>query len=67
MPDPMTQEVFCTEQEAFQGIWHGQPAFFPEYGPKYGGGLATYPYQTRPMAVYAEEVKKTFFCWGGNL
>ena len=66
MPDPETQPCFCTEADAFRGIWHGQPEFFPEYGPKYGGGLGTYPYQTRPMAVYAEAVNKTFFCWGGT-
>lgn len=66
MPDPETQAAFCREEPAFRGIWHGQPAFFPEYGPKYGGGLATYPYQTRPMAVYAEAVETTFFCWGGT-
>jgi len=66
MPDPETQTRFCQELTEFRGIWHGQQAFFPVYGPKYGGGLGTYPYQTRPMAVYAEEVNKTFFCWGGT-
>jgi len=66
MPDPQSQAVFCQEMDTYRGIWHGQPDFFPEYGPKYGGGLATYPYQTRPMAVYAEAVHQTFFCWGGT-
>lgn len=66
MPAPAEQACFSALWPEFRGIWHGQPAFFPEYGPKYGGGLATYPYQTRPMAVYAKEVNKTFFCWGGS-
>ncbi len=66
MPDPGAQPRFCQEMEEFRGIWHGQQAFFPVYGPKYGGGLGTYPYQSRPMAVYAEAVQKTFFCWGGT-
>ncbi|MCC5842830.1 MAG: BNR-4 repeat-containing protein [Verrucomicrobia bacterium] len=67
MPDPADQPLFCKALSEFRGVWHGQPAFFPEFGPKYGGGLATYPYQTRPMAVYAKAVNKTFFCWGGSL
>lgn len=66
MPDPERQEGFCSVVREFRGLWHGQPDFFPEYGPKYGGGLGTYPYQTRPMAVYAAEVGRTFFCWGGS-
>ena len=66
MPNPMDQDCFCRVMPDFRGIWHGQPAFFPEYGPKYGGGLGTYPYQTRPMAVHAPAVNKTFFCWGGT-
>jgi hypothetical protein len=67
MPEPAEQRLFCKPLPEFRGMWHGQPAFFPEYGPKYGGGLGTYPYQTRPMAVYAAAVNKTFFCWGGGL
>ena len=66
MPDPAAQACFCRVMDDYRGIWHGQPDFFPEYGPKYGGGLGTYPYQTRPMAVYAAEADKTFFCWGGS-
>jgi hypothetical protein len=66
MPEPSDQAVFAQPQDAFRGIWHGQPDFFPEYGPKYGGGLGTYPYQTRPMAVYSAAARKTFFCWGGT-
>ena len=67
MTDPSAQACFCAVQDGFRGIWHGQPDFFPEYGPKYGGGLGTYPYQTRPMAVYSAEAHRTFFCWGGTV
>lgn len=67
MPAPAEQKLFCRPLTEFNSIWHGQPDFFPIYGPKYGGALGTYPYQTRPMAVFAEEVGKTFFCWGGTL
>jgi hypothetical protein len=66
MPEPSEQSCFCQPQDGYRGIWHGQPDFFPIYGPKYGGGLGTYPYQSRPMAVYAPEAEKTFFCWGGT-
>lgn len=66
MPDPADQDCFCTVVTEYRGIWHAQPPFFPEYGPKYGGGLGTYPYQTRPLAVYAPQVHRTFFCWGGS-
>ena len=38
---------------------------FP-YGDKYAGGLATYTAKHRPLAVYAEEVDKTFFVYGGT-
>ena len=37
-----------------------------EYVYKYSGGLATYCAKHQPFAVYAEEVDKTFFCFGGT-
>ncbi len=67
MPDPSTQPVFCTRQDAYRGLWHGQtPLPDSPYAYKYSGGLGTYPYQTRPMAVYAQAVNRTFFCYGGT-
>lgn len=67
MPDPVAQSVFCTRMDGFYGMWHGQsPLPDSEYAWKYSGGLATYPYQHRPVAVYAEAAQKTFFCWGGT-
>ncbi len=51
-----------------RGIWHGQsqdnlPNGFTY---KYSGGLATYPQQHSPIAIYAEAVNKTFFVYGGT-
>jgi len=37
-----------------------------EYGSKYSGGLGTYTAKHRPLAVYAPEVNKTFFVYGGT-
>ncbi|HTL07154.1 MAG TPA: BNR-4 repeat-containing protein [Chitinophagaceae bacterium] len=49
----------------YKGIWFtlGQPS---AYGDKYSGGLATYTSSHVPIAVYAKEVKKTFFVYGGT-
>ena len=49
----------------YRGIWFtlGQ---FSEYGDKYSGGLGTYTANHIPMAIYAPEVKKTFFTYGGT-
>lgn len=50
--------------DGYKGIWFtlGQ---FSEYGDKYSGGLGTYTAKHIPMAIYAPEVKKTFFVYGG--
>ena len=51
--------------DGYRGIWFtlGQ---FSEYGDKYSGGLGTYTAKHRPLAIYAPEVKKTFFVYGGT-
>lgn len=38
---------------------------FP-YGDKYSGGLGTYTAKHTPLAIYAPEVNKTFFVYGGT-
>ena len=50
--------------DGYRGIWFtlGQPK---KYGDKYSGGLASYTMKHIPMAVYAPEVNKTFFVYGG--
>lgn len=49
----------------YRGIWFtlGQ---FSEWGDKYSGGLGTYTMKHSPLAVYAPEVNKTFFTYGGT-
>ncbi len=51
--------------DGYKGIWFtlGQ---FSAYGDKYSGGLGTYTAKHIPMAVYAKEVDKTFFVYGGT-
>ncbi len=51
--------------DGYKGIWFtlGQ---FSEHGDKYSGGLGTYTAKHRPLAIYAPEVKKTFFVYGGT-
>ncbi len=58
----------------YRGIWFtlGQYSDAPyaknfwAYGDKYSGGLGTYTAKHVPIALYAPEVKKTFFCYGGS-
>ncbi len=49
----------------YKGIWFtlGQ---FSDYGDKYSGGLGTYTAKHIPLAIYAPEVEKTFFVYGGT-
>lgn len=51
--------------DGYRGIWFtlGQKC---EYGDKYSGGLGTYTANHVPIAVYAKEVNKTFFVYGGS-
>jgi hypothetical protein len=52
--------------DGYRGIWFtlGQ---FSEYGDKYSGGLGTYTANHVPIAVYAPQVNKTFFTYGGTV
>lgn len=55
-----------TEKAAgYQGIWYANQPTRDEYVYKYSGGLATYCMKHIPMAVYAPQVNKTFFVYGG--
>ncbi len=51
--------------DGYRGIWYTLNQF-SEYGDKYSGGLGTYTSNHLPMAVYAPEVDKTFFVYGGT-
>jgi hypothetical protein len=51
--------------DGYRGIWFELNQKFP-YGDKYSGGLGTYTAKHIPLAIYAPEVKKTFFVYGGT-
>ncbi len=50
--------------DGYRGIWFtlGQMC---EHGDKYSGGLGTYTAKHVPLAVYAPQVDRTFFVYGG--
>jgi hypothetical protein len=52
--------------DGYRGIWYFNTATKDEYRYKYSGGMATYPQQHHPIAIYAPEVEKTFFVFGGT-
>jgi len=52
--------------DGYRGIWYYNQATKDEYKFKYSGGMATYPYQHNPIAIYSAEVEKTFFVYGGT-
>lgn len=51
--------------DGYRGIWFSIGQAKSDYGPKYSGGLGTYTMKHIPMAVYAPEVKRTYFVYGG--
>lgn len=51
--------------DGYRGIWYMNQPSKDQYRYKYSGGMATYPQQHVPIAVYASAVNKTFFCYGG--
>ena len=50
----------------YRGIWFTLGQFDSKYGDKYSGGLGTYTAKHVPLAVYAAQVNKTFFVYGGT-
>ncbi|MFA7473412.1 MAG: hypothetical protein WCY86_10955, partial [Spirosomataceae bacterium] len=64
-----------TKMDGYRGIWWFHPPMqdrkqSPSYGSKnykYSGPLSfAWPHTVAPMAVYAPEVNKTFFVYGGD-
>lgn len=51
--------------DGYRGIWFELNQKY-EYGDKYSGALATYTADHIPIAIYAPEVEKTFFVYGGT-
>jgi hypothetical protein len=62
---PGIAEAQNPKADGYKGIWFtlGQ---FSESGDKYSGGLGTYTANHIPIAIYAPEVNKTFFTYGGT-
>tara|TARA_R110002111_G_scaffold1520_1_gene10548 strand:- start:17 stop:1444 length:1428 start_codon:yes stop_codon:yes gene_type:complete len=60
----LAQEKYPTV-DGYKGIWFtlGQKS---EFGDKYSGGLGTYTAKHIPLAIYAPEVNRTFFVYGGT-
>jgi hypothetical protein len=59
-------ELVLKKANGFKGIWYMNQPSNDEYVYKYSGGLAVYPANHRPFAVYSKEADKTFFCFGGT-
>ncbi len=51
----------------YRGIWYSNQKTGDRYVYKYSGGMATYPQQHMPIAIYAPAVNKTFFVYGGTV
>lgn len=49
----------------YKGIWFELNQKY-EHGDKYSGALSTYTAKHTPLAIYAKEVNKTFFVYGGT-
>ncbi len=66
-PSVLADEAFTlASDDGYRGIWYYNQKTGDEYAYKYSGGMATYPQQHMPIAVYAPAVKKTFFVYGGT-
>lgn len=51
--------------DGYKGIWFELNQKY-QYGDKYSGALGTYTAKHVPLAIYAKEVDKTFFVYGGT-
>src|SRR5690606_27202718 len=59
------QELNNQKVDGYKGIWFTLGQFL-DFGDKYSGGLGTYTAKHIPLSIYAEEVDKTFFVYGGT-
>ncbi|MCK0134314.1 BNR-4 repeat-containing protein [Arenibacter sp. S6351L] len=59
------QSLTNTKINGYRGIWFELNQKY-EYGDKYSGALGTYTAKHVPLAIYAPEVEKTFFVYGGT-
>jgi hypothetical protein len=54
------------QDTGYRGIWYMNEPLKNAYRFKYSGGMATFCAKHQPFAVYCDQVKKTFFCYGGT-
>ncbi|MEA3480231.1 MAG: BNR-4 repeat-containing protein [Bacteroidota bacterium] len=59
------QELSNAKINGYKGIWFELNQKY-EYGDKYSGALGTYTAKHVPLAIYAKEVDKTYFVYGGT-
>lgn len=52
--------------DGFRGVWYMNQPQKDQFKYKYSGGLATYPQQLAPIAVYSPKANKTFFTFGAS-
>ncbi len=64
--DQLTQPAVKAKEDGYRGIWYYNQKLDNEYVYKYSGGLGTYCAKHLPIAIYAPEANKTFFCYGGT-
>lgn len=62
----VTSAAELPTDDGFRGIWYANQPTKDEYRYKYSGGMATYPQQHAPIAIYCAAVNKTFFVYGGT-
>lgn len=63
----MSDVLPVARDDGYRGIWWYDTPSDDEYKyVYYSGGFATYTAKHIPLAYYAAEVDKTFFCWGGT-
>jgi len=59
--------TFRDKVDGYRGIWFTLGQMESSYGDKYSGGLAfCFSHTLIPMAIYAPQVDKTFFVYGGT-
>ncbi|HPO17233.1 MAG TPA: BNR-4 repeat-containing protein [Candidatus Hydrogenedentes bacterium] len=62
---PISALAIGEKDSGYRGIWYCNQTTNDEYVYKYSGGLGTYCSNHIPMAIYAPQVEKTFFVYGG--
>ncbi|WP_422928139.1 BNR-4 repeat-containing protein [Singulisphaera sp. PoT] len=64
--EPKPVPFTLARAEGYVGCWYSVGSTKDEYRFKYSGGMASYPQQHAPMAIYDAASRKTFFVYGGT-